>query len=54
MNIKIPQQSILAIVIAILKPGKSVDDLTKYRPISLPGITYKFLERLIYNRIQLH
>lgn len=41
-----------SIIIAILKPGKSADDPTKYRPISLLSIMYKLLEPLIYNRIK--
>src|SRR5436190_200869 len=38
-------------VIAVLKPGKSPELVDSYRPISLLSVTYKLLERLIYNRI---
>lgn len=38
-------------VIAILKPGKSPDEASSYRPISLLSVSFKLLERLLYNRI---
>lgn len=38
-------------VIAILKPGKSGEDATHYRPISLLCVPYKLLERVILQRI---
>lgn len=48
---KVPQQFKIAQTLAILKPGKSSDDPSSYRPIALLSICYKLLERLIYNRI---
>lgn len=38
-------------IIAICKPGKPDHDADSYRPISLLGVCYKLLERLIFNRI---
>lgn len=38
-------------IIAILKPGKTPEMPENYRPISLLSVTYKLLERAIYNRI---
>jgi len=36
---------------AVLKPGKSKNDVNSCRPISLLSVCYKLMERLIYNRI---
>ena len=41
-----------ALVVAIPKPKKPVEDPKSYRPISLLCIPYKILERLIYARIE--
>ena len=38
-------------VIAVLKPGKCPKQVDSYRPITLLSVTYKLLERLVYNRI---
>lgn len=40
-------------VIALINPGKDNTEVTNYRPISLLSVTYKLLERLILNRIQI-
>lgn len=39
-------------IIALLKPDKSEDRPDSYRPIALLSIMYKFLERLLFNRIE--
>ena len=41
-----------ALVVAIPKPKKPVEDPKSYRPISLLCVLYKILERLIYARIE--
>ena len=41
-----------ALVVAIPKPSKPVEDPQSYRPISLLCVPYMILERLIYNRVQ--
>lgn len=38
-------------VIAIKKPGKTGEEASHFRPISFLNITFKLLERLIFNRI---
>ena len=38
-------------MIAILEPGKHLDDPTSYRPISLLCCCYKLLERLLLTRL---
>lgn len=38
-------------ILAVLKPGKTADTAENFRPISLLSVTYKLLERTIYNRI---
>ena len=38
-------------VTAVLKAGKSGNLPNEYHPITLLSITYKLLEKLIYNRI---
>jgi hypothetical protein len=47
----IPKEFKKSKVIAILKPGKPADQASSYRPISLLSVTYKILERLLYQRI---
>lgn len=47
----LPPTLLRAKVIAILKPGKPANDPASYRPISLLSVTYKLLERLLYNRL---
>lgn len=47
----LPPELKRAKIIAIKKHGKSGDDPSHYRPISLLSIAYKLLERLLYNRI---
>lgn len=39
-------------VIAILQPGKSEDNLKKYRPISLLSVMYKLIERKILKHLE--
>lgn len=39
-------------IIALLKPNKPEDLPDRYRPIALLSVVYKFLERLIFNRIE--
>ena len=41
-----------ALVVAVPKPSKPVEDPRSYRPISLLCIPYKILERLIYARVE--
>ena len=48
---KIPKIWRSAIMIAIRKPGKPLDDPTSYRPISLLCCCYKLLERLLLTRL---
>ena len=52
-QLKIPKVWRRALVVAIPKPSKPVEDPQSYRPISLFCIPYKILERLIYNRVDL-
>ena len=40
-----------AMIISILKPGKSPEEAGSYRPISLLSVCFKLLERLIYIRL---
>ena len=49
---KIPKVWRRALVVAIPKPKKPVEDPKSYRPISLLCVPYKILERLIYARIK--
>ena len=51
-QLKIPKIWRRALVVAIPKPGKPVDDPKSYRPISLLCVPYKILERLIYARVE--
>ena len=51
-ELKIPKVWRRALVVAISKPSKPVKDPQNYRPISLLCVTYKILERLIYNRVE--
>ena len=51
-RLKIPKIWRRALVVAIPKPGKPVGDPKSYRPISLPCVPYKILERLIYARVE--
>ena len=41
-----------ALVVAIPKPEKPLRDLKSYRPISLLGVPFKILERVIYARVK--
>ena len=41
-----------ALVVAIPKSSKPVEDPKSYRPISLLCVPYKILERMIYNRVE--
>ena len=51
-HLKIPKIWRRALVVAIPKPMKPVEDPKSYRPISLLCVPYKILERLIYSRIE--
>ena len=51
-QLKIPKIWRRALVVAIPKPSKSVENVQSYRPISLLGVPYKIFERLIYNRVE--
>lgn len=47
-----PQQLKMAVIIMLPKPGKKLDELTSYRPISLLPVLSKVLEKLIMKRIK--
>ena len=51
-QLKIPKVWRRALVVAIPKPKKPVEDSQSYGPISLLCVPYKILERLIYARIE--
>ena len=48
-QLKIPKIWRRALVVAIPKPSKPVEDPKSYRPISLLCVAYKILKRVIYN-----
>ena len=48
---KLPNTWRRATVVALPKPNKPVQDPKSYRPISLLGVPFKILERLIHSRI---
>ena len=51
-QLKIPKVWRKALVVAISKLSKHVENPQSYRPISLLCVSYKILERLIYNRVE--
>ena len=51
-HLKIPKIWRRALVVAIPKPSKPVEDPRSYRPISLLCVPYKIFERLIYARVK--
>ena len=51
-QLKVPKVWRRALVVAIPKPKKPVEDPKSYRPISLLCVPYKILEQLIYARIE--
>ena len=52
-HLKIPKIWRRALVVAVPKPSKPVDDPRSYRPISLLCVVpYKILERFIYARVE--
>ena len=51
-QLRIPKIWRKALVVAIPKPNKPVEDPRSYRPISLLCVPYKILERLIYARVE--
>ena len=51
-QLKIPKIWRRALVVAIPKPKKPVEDPKSYRPVSLLWVPYKILERLVYARIE--
>ena len=51
-HLKIPKIWRRALVVAVPKPSKPVEDPRSYRPISLLCVPYKILERLIYARVE--
>jgi len=51
----LPQIWKRAKIIPIVKPGKeTIDDISKYRPISLINTAAKVLEKVLINRIMHH
>ena len=51
-HLKTPKVWRRALVVAIPKPQKPVEDLKSYRPISFVCVPYKILERLIHARVE--
>ena len=51
-HFRIPKVWRRALVVAIPKPKKPVEDPKSYRPISLFCVPYKFLQRLIHARVE--
>ena len=51
-HLKIPEIWRRALVVAVPKPSKPVEDPRSYRPISLLCVPYKILERLIYAPVE--
>ena len=51
-QLRIPKVWRRALVVAIPKPNKAVEDLKSYSPISLLCVPYKILERLIYTHVE--
>ena len=51
-KLKIPKVWRRALVVAITKPLKTVENLKSYRLISLLCVPYKILKRLFYNRVE--
>ena len=51
-QLKIPNVWRRALMVAIPKPSKPVEDPQSYRPISLLYVPCKILERLIHNRVE--
>ena len=51
-HLKIPKVWRRALVVAILKPKKLVENPKSYRPIFLLCVPFKILERLIYARVE--
>jgi len=50
-QIKIPKIWRRALIVAIPKPEKPLEDPKSYRPVSLLCVPFKTLERLIYARV---
>ena len=50
-QLKIPKIWRRALIVAIPKPEKPLEDLKSYRPISLLRVPFKILEVLIYARV---
>jgi len=48
---KLPRYFKKTKILAILKPGKPSNEVQSYRPIALLSVSYKLLERLVFNRI---
>ena len=51
-HLKIPKVWRRALVVAIRKPKKPVEDPKSYRPISLVCVPYEILERFIHARVE--
>ena len=51
-HLKIPKIWRRALVVAVPKPSKPVENQRSYCPISLLCVPYKILERLIYARVE--
>ena len=50
-RVRLPKVWRRADIIAVLKPNKSADDANNYRPIALPCVPLKLLERLLLSRL---
>lgn len=49
-----PGQWKIAQIVMILKPGKPVQEVSSYRPISLLSVVGKLMERMVLNRMREH
>ncbi len=47
----IPAEWKHAVVVPFLKPGKEVDSPRSYRPVALPAVICKIMERMVTDRL---